>query len=675
VLESLAHSNYYSPRPRPIDPAVFFDIVKIRRLIDDATSLAVRAANGTTAASLQTSLNTTNGILNGSDAEILGIGTSRGGTNAKLSRERKHRMREHATQKLSHAYKLDEIASSVAMMQSASAIEDVAKHVLHRDEHNPDAQYVHFFHERIPSMQIAQHTNFESLNDILRQRPTEASPHRTKAVLRIFKHDFEGVVRDCTEGLAVHRLYNPQHQNQQRDLVLAKDAAKFDRDSPTDRRLPEHDHPSSLEPQLMFYRGGAHLTLACDNIGQALYGLHGKQPQLNGDKTSDDVNEEDSKAHSEGRRLVRTYAKRALRDYLSFLSYLEYTPGLSAEYTEAFLKTLSSSAFGQGSRTERLLDADGSGQKALSEAVVKYERQKQDLSNDHLPQIPKPAVHKLNELFAAVPPAGLPPYPSEGPSQVDPNHPIFSLPDFSEAITYHPLMMDVLHSVLLCHCLIQTSIKELQRHAYMVARLARVCDGYPVFVAARSPARANWVDLLRKTDNWLDLSGSWDALCSPPPAPGQVAHKETEEQRKARIKKEAMLEALADERVMDEETFAASYRAREMRAAREEEGAASKEYNRTKLIEIPPTSTNGTQIGQHATNRRAREDYQITTDRAEAILRWVQEAPPPSSSGSVRPRKKKTVAGKLRKQGSNASSLRGATCGLEQSVESLDMVD
>ncbi len=156
MLDSLAYSNYYSPRPRPIDPALFFDLVKIRRLIDDATSLAVRAANGTTSASLYSSLHATNGMFNGTDAEILGIGSARGGGgHAKLSRERKHRMREHATQKLSHAYHLDEIASSVATMQSASALEDVAKHVLQRDEQNAEAQYVHFFHEKIPSMGVA----------------------------------------------------------------------------------------------------------------------------------------------------------------------------------------------------------------------------------------------------------------------------------------------------------------------------------------------------------------------------------------------------------------------------------------------------------------------------------------------------------------------------------------
>lgn len=117
VLESLAYSNYDSPRPRPIDPAVFFDLVKVRRLVEEATDLTVRAANGTTASSLSNSLGAGNGILGGGGAAALGLGIGGGGPNAKLSRERKHRMREQATQKLSRAYKLDEIAASVATMQ------------------------------------------------------------------------------------------------------------------------------------------------------------------------------------------------------------------------------------------------------------------------------------------------------------------------------------------------------------------------------------------------------------------------------------------------------------------------------------------------------------------------------------------------------------------------------
>ncbi|KAJ4982811.1 histidine kinase group protein, partial [Stagonosporopsis vannaccii] len=56
VLESLAHANYLAPRPRPIDAAVFFDLLKIRRHVDDATNLAVRATSGLTSAALSSAL-------------------------------------------------------------------------------------------------------------------------------------------------------------------------------------------------------------------------------------------------------------------------------------------------------------------------------------------------------------------------------------------------------------------------------------------------------------------------------------------------------------------------------------------------------------------------------------------------------------------------------------------
>src|SRR5271170_4023885 len=202
VLESLAYSNFYSPRPQPIDPAVFFDLVKIRRLVEDATNLAVRAANGTTSSSLSNSLNASNGLLSGGSAAALGLGLG-SGNQAKLSKERRHRMREHATQKLSHAYHLDEIAASVATMQSASALEDVAKHVLQRNENDPDANYVHFFHEKIPARAVAAATSLKPLDEIINQRHTEGAPYRTRAVMKIFQCDLQGAVKDLTEGLGL----------------------------------------------------------------------------------------------------------------------------------------------------------------------------------------------------------------------------------------------------------------------------------------------------------------------------------------------------------------------------------------------------------------------------------------------------------------------------------------
>lgn len=636
-------------------------------------------------------------MLYGADAEILGLGSSKGGGgNAKLSRERRHRMREHATQKLSHAYRLDEIASSVAVMQSTSALEDVAKHVLQRNELDPDAQYVHFFHEKIPSMCMADYTDLGPLSDVIRQRPAEASTYRTRAVARVFKSDMEGAARDCTEGLATFRLYHPEHQDldRQRGIVLAKDAAKLNRDYRPDGRIEEKDQPSSLETQLLFHRGNAYLTLSCDNIGRALQGTRKGGRTSNGaphdgdltNGAATDLEKDQARDRAEARKLVRTFAKRALRDYVAFLSHFDYTPGISAEYAEAFLDRVKSADFGQGrrSRSERLLDLAGHSGTGLSEALVKYEGQKE--SQQPLPQIPKPPIYTLNTLFAASPPAGLPPYPPEPGSR--PDHSGFSLPDLSEAVTYHPLLTDVLHSLLLCHCLIQTSSKEHLRHAYMAARIARVCDGYPVFLAARSPARADWIEVLRRSKNWLGLSASWEDLCSPAPLPEHGADFIRKENaggggggaaagtsNGSRLIEQPSI----DQCTTDQEALRATLRAREQRAVRREEEAARKEYCRTKM---PENGGYWNGLDSAAPTRKMKRwaqddgrEYPITTERAEAIVRWIMEAPPPSSvDGSKRPKKRSTgTKGKAR--GTTAASVSTQDTGLEENVDSLDLVD
>ena len=671
---------------------MFFDLVKIRRLVEDATNLAVRAANGTTSSSLSNSLNASNGLLSGGSAAALGLGLG-GGSNAKLSRERKHRMREHATQKLSHAYHLDEIAASVATMQSASALEEVAKFVLQRNENDPDAKYVHFFHEKIPSRALAECTSLEPLNQVISQRPTEGAPYRTRAVTRIFKDDFVGAARDLTEALGVCRMYNAQHRerNTQTELITAKDAATLAREYRADAKVDEKDQPSSLECQLLFHRAGTYLTLACDHIAPALYSASPTNELFLTVPNSDEeqspklspAEKEARHAAAEARKMVRTYAKRALRDYIAFLSHFDYTPGLPSEVTEAFLQMVNAAANGYSkrSRGDRLLDLPGTSSKGSSTALVRRNGNDENDMDETAPPIPPTRVHPLDALFAPVPPPDLPPYPVESTALVSTKdsysqyHPMTNHPDISEAITYHPLLTDALHSLLLCHCLIQTSPKEHLRHAHMVARLARVCDGYPIFLAARSPARADWIEVIRRARNWLGLGASWENLCAPAPLPGQKGEKkpETPEERRERSKREAIREALADERVHDEESFRASVRAREMRAAREEEEEQRREYLRTK-----PVSTNGAGTGTasedadcngNAPKRWAQEDgkeYPISTERADVIARWIREASPP---GGGEGRKKSGKKAGLRKKVSDLSSVNE----LEKSVESLNI--
>jgi hypothetical protein len=686
---------------------VFFDLVKIRRLVDDATNLAVRAASGVASSALS---NTNNSMFL---AQSLGFGGA-GGGQAKLSRERKHRMREQATQKLSKAYHLDEIACSVSTMQSASAIEDVAALVMQRSPEDADAKYVHFFHEKIPSRQLAQSTSLTPLNEIITSRPTEGEPLRTRATLRVFKEDYEGAIADLTSALQVHRFHRPPHiapKSQMQELQQRNGRRQ------EDIILREEDQPSSLESQLLFQRAGVYLTMACLYINMGLPEqqlLEADAPNYNGrdaGEAKSEPKEADTRRLEEqklARKLVKSNAKRALRDYMAYLSHFEYSPDLPIEIVEDFNWKVSHASKGirlprtqshpPRSETSNSAGQDGHG--------------------------PTHRVIPLSDLFAAIPPSGLPPYPSNELVSVRQASQASS-DNTTEMMTYHPLLTDALHSLLLCHCLVQTSAKELLRHAHMVGRLARLADGYPIFQASRSPSRADWVEVLRRGDNWIQLSGTWEALCAPAPLPvfmtndgpasppsgkshGQPtkplalpststsaeASNTEDGQRQERTHHQAVLDALADDSVAEKVRSQAAMEAREARAEEEylrsealaasvaalapttpgklgasqedkasgaddgkaddgEKALTLQQVDKTASPAAGPTSHSAPKLGVIDPRRWAIDDgkeYPILTERAIAIARWVLEAAAldaggAGGSGAARKKKKKKKPG------------------------------
>ncbi|KAF2261368.1 hypothetical protein CC78DRAFT_619503 [Lojkania enalia] len=697
VLESLAHSNYLSPRPRPIDPAVFYDLVKIRKAVDEATNLAVRATSGLTSAALSSSLNAGNGMLG--NAAALGIGYGGGGGNTKLSRERKHRMRELATTKLSQAYHLDEIVASVATMQSASTLEDVAQLVLQRNPGDVDAKYVHFFHEKIPSRMMAQCTPLTSLDEIIAERPNDGSPLRTRALTRIFKDDYVNSAKDLSEGLVLARYLQAQHRAGKDQLVLAKSMQEqFGRDWRQEVKVAEEDQPNSLETQLLFHRAGVYFTIACGHVHAALDGLKEAREAKakreaevgNGDQSPQESEEEiGDRRRAEARKQVKSNAKRAIRDYIAFLSHFDYTPGISSEIAEEFLRRLGSATNGYPKDIKphnRLIDLSSNPSSPISEALVPHRRSYTPNSERaSWPKLPPPDIFQVSQLFSSTPPASLPLYPPLSPS----NHTASAasaaataFADSHESITYHPLLTDALHSLLLCHALVQTPPKELLRHAHNAARLARVCDGYPIFLAARSPARADWIEVIRRAENWIQLGTSWESLCRPAPLPGHGKNgssdeyskngdggrQETEAQKRERQKHEAILEALADERVVDEESFQRAVRARERRF-REDEEVERNARNGTPINSEKSSSSLSPAVAPPP-KRWAQDDgreYPISTERAEAISRWVREAPL-VVEGTAR-------KGKRRAKGKKAGLLKEESTGLESSVGALSVED
>ncbi|KAL8722528.1 MAG: hypothetical protein Q9225_000996 [Loekoesia sp. 1 TL-2023] len=653
ICQSLAYNNYASPRPRPIDPAVFFDIASIRRSVEEATDLAVRAANGTTIVFLGSSLYSGNGLL--------GAGGS-GNSHTKLSKERKHRMREMASQKLSHAYHLDEIAASVATMQSASSLEEVAKLVLQRNADNIDAKYVDFFHEKIPSRMLAESTSVEPLDEIIHSQPTDAPVLRTRALTKIIKKDLAGAAADLTEALAVARFIATQHRAAQGQVELSNALSGAQgsgfRAWPRESRLIDDNRPSSLEPQLLFHRAGVYLTLACQNAASYLGTPHvpdclraeSKPIDLKVQAQNDPLSEQSHLCGLEARKYTKSYAKKALRDYISFLAFLDYTPGTAADAAKDYeyhSRTTAPSPR-QSAASPQDTPPDTANERvsddiAFPDTLVQSEGEK-----TFRPRGPTEAtahsssplrkVYSLSDLFAASAPADLPPYPvaprrmvklgSVEPATLpDGTGSFLSASGHNEAITYHPLLTESLHSLLLCHCLIQTSSKEHLRHAHMVARLTRICEGYPIFLAARSPSRSDWMEVIRRTDNWIGLEQSWESLCAPVPLidqSRQIPRGKTQAQARGSRRQEAITESLTDGRVQDVATFQAAVASRERRAEVLKEDLAER---------------NGS--GSKRWVQEDSKDYSISTERAIAIARWVKEAPTsiPGSGKSKRRRK------------------------------------
>ncbi|KAF2801612.1 uncharacterized protein BDZ99DRAFT_456132 [Mytilinidion resinicola] len=654
-------------------------------------------------------------------AAALGIGYGGGGGNGKLSRERKHRMRELATQKLSQAYHLDEIAASVATMQSASTLEDVAQLVLQRSANDVDAKYVHFFHEKIPSRMMAQCTPLDVLNEIISERPSDGSPLRTRALTRIFKEDYVAAAQDLTEGLRLCRYSMSQHRAGKDQLVLARTMKEqYGRDWRSEVKVEEEDQPNSLETQLLFHRAGIYFTIACQYVDAALDGLKEAEAVQKDRKAGLAEGEEppplspaEKEAHRrrlEARKQVKTNARRALKDYMAFLEHFDYTPGLSSEVAEDFIRRVNSASNGytgpgkkhnKGPGTPRLLDSPNSPSSPVSDALVPLRKPNQHYDRSNWPQLPPPEIYQVSQLFSATTPSSLPPYPNPNSGLLNSLPPsaasaaASAFADSHEAITYHPLITDALHSLLLCHALLQTPPTELRRHAHNAARLARVCDGYPIFLAARSPARADWIEVLRRAGNWVQLNQSWESLCRPAPLPGhngghgggsELAKSgapnqpkpETEAQKRERQKHEAILDALADERVVDEESFQRAVRARERRAREDEEalknghmhGSSSASTSAAPSSASAASASSAPNSPVPPPKRWAQEDgkeYPISTERAEAISRWVREAPLVVEGGK-KGKGKKSAAGRTKKAPSPRLGV-----SLEESVSNLSV--
>jgi hypothetical protein len=546
---------------------------------------------------------------------------------------------------------------------------------------------------------MEQYTPLDPLDEIISSLPMEqqAPPLRTRALVQIFKRQWEGAILDLTMALRITEEIRRSHKPDQQQLELASKMReeqetwnKGYRDWRAVPQLKDEEQPSSLEKQLLFNRAGVYLALACQSVHTALDGLKEfQEAQANGEVGLDTRAQD---VRLDARKRVKGFAKKAIKDYMAFLGHFDYTPGLSFEITNEIMRRVHDLANGNKTQTplpkSRLVEisasddesshSDGAnGKNNESSALVRHQNPKTEpceLGEDGWPKFPAPKIHPVSALFAEKPLADLPPTDTNGSAHINkPMHPAFNS---REAVTYHPLMLDALHSLLLAHALVQTSATEHLRHAQNAARLARIADGYPLFQQARSPARADWIEVLRRANNWIGLSVPWQKMCTPAPLPDEAGgwakestasspvsssptstsdalstngHKsgfgrkeETPDQKRERIKQESIIDALSDDRVIDEDSFQRAVRARERRAMDDEEGLSGPLKDK---VPTKPAESTGTANGKRAKRREQDEsekDYPISTDRAEAIARWIREAPLSMGGGKKkRPAKKR----------------------------------
>ncbi|PFH49061.1 hypothetical protein AMATHDRAFT_148545 [Amanita thiersii Skay4041] len=482
--------------PPPIDPGVFRCVTSIRRLIDEAAELSVRASSGLSAAELGSMRSGGAGLGSSpwATTQSLGLnplGNNGGGRSVAMSAMRIHRLRALAVQKLAQAYKADEIASSVMVMQGGSVFDDVAERVLKADPDDIDAKYVHFFHEKIPSRQLAESTTTTILDELIAAQPQRLEFYRTRGIVHCFRDEYPQATKDFTYALKearvvrkakmFHRSNGAQSETRPSKTKKRKGCAGRNGQAPPDgtgpivnagegpdgEPLPLHpsvlpDAPDPIEPQLLFLRGAAYLQQAVHMIESIILALEGlnKVPSIDGaelrlsaiengkyggveignlDGPLGSRNGEKLRmyrkvlAEAEFREQVTSHLKKSIRDHDKFLSHFESIESPDA-IPDGDLAQQTEYAF------------------LLSESI-------------------RPGNH--------------------------PHHPPPSTDAPAVFTTYHPLLVESHFSILICYLMLaefRTILPTFVKTAAVVDGL----EGYPVFLPPRSMGQAEFIEVLER---------------------------------------------------------------------------------------------------------------------------------------------------------------------------------
>ncbi|KAH9958962.1 hypothetical protein BC827DRAFT_1135422 [Russula dissimulans] len=501
------------PIPPPIDPGVFRSVSTIRRLIDEASELAVRASSGMSAAALGSIRGGTSSNIHNSPwalAQSLGmnpLGDTGGGRNVAMSAMRIHRLRALAVQKLAAAYRADEIASSVMVMQGGSVFEDIAERVLKVDPNDADAKYVHFFHEKIPSRQLAESTTTSVLDELINAFPQRLELFRTRGIVRTFRDEYSAAVKDFTHALKEARAlrkarsfhHNGSHTlqgNKGKGDKRKKDGKKksngqappngtSDADGGGDTSEPETpsvhpsilpDAPEPIEPQLLFLRAAAYLQNAIFLVEERVLKLEGIRKRISGEGAAE---------------LRLCYIQDGRYGGVEIGNPEGPLGKIDGPKLQAYRGVLADSAFREqiGGLLKKSI-RDHERFLAHFDALETPPPRSPDNAGTNGDDIVERAAYAFLLSEALRPGAAGTPPPVPPPNAAV----LFT--------TYHPLLVESHFSMLLC-LLMLGDFSALLRAFIRAATVVDGLEGYPVFLPPRSMAQVEFVETLER------LAGGW----------------------------------------------------------------------------------------------------------------------------------------------------------------------
>ncbi|GAA6000273.1 hypothetical protein JCM10207_007934 [Rhodosporidiobolus poonsookiae] len=303
--------------PPPLDPSAFLNAVEVRKLVDEATDLALRASSGLSAAELD-SLNrnpfgmgdlgpdTNGGVTgglygSGGNGRGGGAGGAGGRNGAGMSAVRQHRFRALAVSKLAAAYRIDEVATAVLVMQAGENVEEIALKVSKQEPANQDARYVTYFSQKIPSRALSGPHDLEVLDWLIACDPAQLAYHRTKGVLlSSFRQDYTASIAALTAGIAQARatreasasrpLFSKPIRKKTGKGSKQSDSSSFPHDSRPSTPASGDETPSPMsslptgktagddaERQLFFHRGMSYFHQARQIIEDEVLTVEGVQ--------------------------------------------------------------------------------------------------------------------------------------------------------------------------------------------------------------------------------------------------------------------------------------------------------------------------------------------------------------------------------------------------------------